>query len=54
MDSSKKIIAVFTPCYNEEKNVEAIYNRVKAVFAKLPQYEFNYYFIDNDEHRFNT
>jgi len=45
--TKNKTITIFTPCYNEEKNVEAIYRRVCAVFEKLPQYDFEYVFIDN-------
>ncbi len=45
--TKNKTITIFTPCYNEEKNVETIYKRVCAVFEKLPQYDFEYVFIDN-------
>lgn len=41
------LISVVTPCYNEEENVEEVYNRVKLVFAELPQYEYEHIFIDN-------
>lgn len=43
----KKLITVFTPCYNEQGNVEEIYKRVCAVFETLPQYDFEYVFIEN-------
>jgi glycosyltransferase involved in cell wall biosynthesis len=36
-----------TPCYNEEGNVEVLYEAVKAVFEGLPQYDFEHIFIDN-------
>ncbi|MDR3607128.1 MAG: glycosyltransferase family 2 protein [Oligoflexia bacterium] len=42
-----KKISVVTPCYNEEGNVTELYNRVKAVFAALPQYQYEHLFIDN-------
>lgn len=42
-----KLISVVTPCYNEEDNVEEIYNQVRAVFSKLPQYQYEHIFIDN-------
>lgn len=42
-----KCISVVTPCYNEEDNVEEVYQRVKAVFDKLPQYRYEHIFIDN-------
>lgn len=44
----KKLISVVTPCYNEEGNVSEVYKRVKAVFDKLPQYDYEHIFIDND------
>lgn len=43
----KKQICVVTPCYNEEENVEALYNAVKEQFSLLPQYEYSHLFIDN-------
>lgn len=45
--SDKKLISVVSPCYNEELNVEELYNQVKAVFAELPQYRYEHIFIDN-------
>lgn len=36
-----------TPCFNEEKNVDALYMRVKDVMAKLPSYRYEHLFIDN-------
>jgi glycosyltransferase involved in cell wall biosynthesis len=43
----KKRITVMTPCYNEEDNARQIYEAIKAVFASLPQYEYEHLFIDN-------
>jgi glycosyltransferase involved in cell wall biosynthesis len=43
----KKHISIVTPCYNEEENVEALYEAVKKVFAGLPQYTYEHIFIDN-------
>jgi len=40
-------ISIVTPCFNEEDNVEELYNQIKAVFAALPQYDFEHLFIDN-------
>ena len=40
-------IGVVLPCYNEEGNVEELYERLVAVFAALPQYTFEMLFIDN-------
>jgi glycosyltransferase involved in cell wall biosynthesis len=42
-----KLISIVTPCYNEEKNVELIYQAVKDVMAKVPQYKYEHIFIDN-------
>ena len=42
-----KLISVLTPCYNEAENVQALYEAVRSVFAKLPQYRYEHLFIDN-------
>jgi glycosyltransferase involved in cell wall biosynthesis len=42
-----KTITIFTPCYNEEKNIDALYARVCAVIDNIPNYNFEYVFIDN-------
>ena len=42
-----KKISIITPCYNEEENVELLYNKVKEQFAKLEQYCYEHIFIDN-------
>src|SRR5580698_5927151 len=44
---SMKLISIVTPCYNEEENVEDVYQQVKAVFASLPHYRYEHIFIDN-------
>jgi len=41
------LISIVTPCYNEEGNVEVLYDQVKAIFATLPKYEYEHIFIDN-------
>jgi glycosyltransferase involved in cell wall biosynthesis len=43
----KKKISIVTPCYNEEENVNQVYQQVKEVFAKLPVYTYEHIFIDN-------
>ncbi len=40
-------ISVVSGCYNEEGNVEEIYRQVKNIFKDLPQYTYEYIFIDN-------
>lgn len=42
-----KLVSVVTPCFNEEDNVAPLYERIKAVFAVLPQYRYEHVFIDN-------
>lgn len=42
-----KLISIVTPCFNEEGNVEELYRQVKAIFAALPQYDYEHIFIDN-------
>ncbi|MDD5169365.1 MAG: glycosyltransferase, partial [Syntrophales bacterium] len=43
----KKLISIFTPCFNEEGNVENVYSKVKEVFNSLPDYLYEHIFIDN-------
>ena len=45
--SDIQTISVLTPCYNEADNVEALYERVKAVFDGLGVYAYEHVFIDN-------
>ncbi|MDP9038634.1 MAG: glycosyltransferase family 2 protein, partial [Acidobacteriota bacterium] len=47
MDETKKLISVVSPCYNEEGNIEALVERVRALFADLPQYRYEHIIIDN-------
>jgi glycosyltransferase involved in cell wall biosynthesis len=42
-----KLISVVSSCYNEEENVEPLYEAVKAIFAQLPQYRYEHVLIDN-------
>lgn len=42
-----KSISITTPCYNEEENVEELYEGIKAVMTTLPQYEYEHVFVDN-------
>lgn len=43
-----KTISIVTPCFNEEENVENLYQQVKDVFKNLPEYKYEHIFIDND------
>jgi glycosyltransferase involved in cell wall biosynthesis len=42
-----KLITVTTPCFNEEGNVEPLYEAVRAVFEKVGKYDYEHIFIDN-------
>jgi glycosyltransferase involved in cell wall biosynthesis len=44
---SQKTISIVTACYNEEANVELLYNRVRAVMETMPKYAYEHLFIDN-------
>ncbi|ACK67298.1 glycosyl transferase family 2 [Rippkaea orientalis PCC 8801] len=43
----KKLISVLTPCYNEEKNIEEVYLKVKEIFEEFEEYDYEHIFIDN-------
>ncbi|MGZ3790620.1 MAG: glycosyltransferase family 2 protein [Bacteriovorax sp.] len=43
-----KKISIVSPCYNEEKNLQAVYSEVKTQFEQnLKDYEYEHIFIDN-------
>lgn len=42
-----KSISIVTACFNEEENVEPLYEKVKEVMAELPDYRYEHIFIDN-------
>ena len=48
MGEQKKLISIVTPCYNEEGNIEHLYQRIKQIFKNLPAYDYEHIFIDND------
>jgi len=41
-----KLISIVTPCYNEEDNIDELYQRISDVMARLP-YEHEHIYIDN-------
>ena len=43
----QKLISVVAGCYNEEDNVDELYERVRRVFDSLPQYRWEMILIDN-------
>ena len=42
-----KLISVISPCYNEEGNVKVLTDRVRELFAGMPQYRYEHIIIDN-------
>jgi len=42
-----KTITVLTPCFNEDKNVREVYERVKAAIITAGDYAYEHIFIDN-------
>ena len=42
-----KSISVVTPCYNEEGNVQEVYERVRALMVATGRYRYEHIFIDN-------
>ncbi|HEY7306762.1 MAG TPA: glycosyltransferase family 2 protein [Bryobacteraceae bacterium] len=42
-----RTISILTACYNEEENVEELYNRVRAEMLKIGRYKYEHLFIDN-------
>ncbi len=45
--SLRKTISILTPCFNEEDNVEELYERVRAAMAGVARYDYEHVFIDN-------
>lgn len=45
--AERPLLSVVTSCYNEEDNVRALYEAVRAVMARHPQYRYEHIFIDN-------
>ena len=44
----KKLISIFTPVYNEEKNIYSIYDKVKKEMSKIQKkYHYEHIFSDN-------
>jgi glycosyltransferase involved in cell wall biosynthesis len=41
------LISVVVPCFNEEGNVEVLYDRLTAVFARIPDVRYQFVYIDN-------
>jgi len=46
-DGRSRHVGLVLPCYNEEGNVDELYERLANVFEALPQYTYEMLFIDN-------
>jgi len=46
-EACRRHVGLVLPCYNEEANVEELYERLTKVFEGLPQYTVEMLFIDN-------
>jgi polyisoprenyl-phosphate glycosyltransferase len=40
-------VSIVTPCYNEEENLEELYERIRLVMLGLGKYEYEHIIIDN-------
>ena len=47
IQNKKKMISIFTPCYNEEGNVYNLCMAIKNVMSKLPEYDYEHILSDN-------
>ena len=44
--TARKLISIVTPCYNEQDNIEELYQRIAAVMVNQP-YDYEHICIDN-------
>ncbi|MBU0618610.1 glycosyltransferase family 2 protein [Patescibacteria group bacterium] len=44
---AEKLISVIIPCYNEEKNILPMYQRLKKVFSGLKNYQYQIIYVNN-------
>jgi glycosyltransferase involved in cell wall biosynthesis len=45
--NNRKKISFISPCFNEQDNVNDLYDRVSAVWNKNPQFDYEFVIIDN-------
>lgn len=45
--TTKKTISFISPCFNEEDNVDDLYQRVSAIWDANPQFNYEFVIIDN-------
>ncbi len=43
----KRLISIVTPTYNEEENVQLLYESVKRIMSNYEKYDYEHIFIDN-------
>ena len=43
----KKTITILLCTFNEEDNIDELYDRLSKIVAKIPKYSFEYLFVDN-------
>lgn len=48
-----KVVTILIPCFNEENSLDLLYNRIKTLINKLPNYQFNILLV-NDGSEDNT
>jgi glycosyltransferase involved in cell wall biosynthesis len=44
---ARKLVSIVTGCYNEVENLPELYDRIKRVFEKFPEYEWELLVADN-------
>ncbi|MEC7641716.1 MAG: glycosyltransferase family 2 protein [Nitrospinota bacterium] len=44
---SRPLISVVSPAYNEEINIAQMYERLAVVASQMPQYDFEFVFVDD-------
>jgi glycosyltransferase involved in cell wall biosynthesis len=44
---NQRLVSIVTPCFNEEASVREMYEAIREIFARLPQYRYEHIFIDN-------
>lgn len=42
-----KLISIVTPCFNEQENIQEIYERIRKAMSSLAGYDYEHIFIDN-------
>ena len=45
---TKKLLSIVTPTFNEEENIQELYDEIKKSIDNIFEYEFEIIVIDND------